>query len=46
MNGPDGVSSETSEFQVLDSVRSYVVLRPRGMDAGTVPTIIVRLITV
>jgi hypothetical protein len=46
VNGPDGVSSETYEFQVLDSVRSYVVLRPRGMDAGTVPTIIVRLITV
>jgi polyhydroxybutyrate depolymerase len=40
VNGPDGVSSETYEFQVLDSVRSYVVLRPRGMDAGTVPTII------
>jgi poly(3-hydroxybutyrate) depolymerase len=36
----DGVSSETYEFQVLDSVRRYLVLRPDGMDAGTVPTII------
>jgi polyhydroxybutyrate depolymerase len=36
----EGVISGTYEIEVLGSVRRYVVLRPRGIDLATVPTII------
>jgi polyhydroxybutyrate depolymerase len=36
----EGVTSGTYEIEVLGSVRRYVVIRPRGIDPATVPTII------
>ena len=36
----EGVTSGAYEIEVLGSVRRYVVIRPRGIDPATVPTII------
>ena len=36
----DGVTSETYEIQVLGSARRYRVMRLRGVDSATVPTIL------